>query len=85
MHGFKIWEKKFHLSFNVLGLTHFKPLVGIQRQFSHINFQKLFLSDLQCLFFKIKKYTKMRENERACKIQSQDGKLKHDLLDLFSF
>jgi hypothetical protein len=85
MQSFKIWEKKFHLSFNVLGLTHFKPLVCIQRQFSHINFQKLSLSYLQCLFFLIKKYTKMRENEHACKIQSQDGKLKHDLLDLFSF
>jgi hypothetical protein len=41
MHGFKIWEKYLHLNFKVSSLTHFKPLVGIQRQFSPINFQKM--------------------------------------------
>lgn len=84
MHGFKIWEKYLHLSFKMLGLTHFKPPIGIQRQFSHINFQKSLILDLQ-QFFLIKKYKKMWENECAFKIQSQDGKLRHDLLDFFSF
>jgi len=69
----------------VLGLTHFKPLVGIQRQFSYMDFQKLSYFRLGTFFFKFKKKTKMWENECACKIQSQDGKLRHDLLDFFSF
>ncbi len=62
---------------------HFKPL-GIRR-FSHANFQKLSYFKLVIFQKIIINYKKMWKNECVCKIQPQDGKLKHDLLDFFSF
>jgi hypothetical protein len=75
MHGFKNWEKYLHLSFKVSCLTHFKPPVGIQRQFSHINFQKMSYFRLATFFLKLK-------NTQKCGKMSLHPRFNHKMVNL---